>query len=70
MLYKNAQEIPVLLEDISLNKEHYENIAQKGRKNIRKYHNPSIIVSDILNWVNNGIYTLDTNQFYCLPLKS
>lgn len=70
VLYKNAQEVPVLLEDITSNKEYYENIAQKGRMNIRKYHNPSIIVSDILNWVNNGIYTIDTKQFYCLPLKS
>lgn len=70
LLYKNAAEIPSILEDVFLKKEHYENVAKNGRVNIRKYHNPSIILTDILNWVNNGRYNLNVNLFYCLPLKS
>lgn len=70
LLYKNAKEVPTLLEDIALNRDHYEDVAKEGRNRVRKYHNPSVIVSDILNWVNNGDYALDTSLFYCLPLKS
>ncbi|WP_294590501.1 hypothetical protein [uncultured Phocaeicola sp.] len=43
ILYKYASEIPAILRSIALNKERYENMAQKGRSQILKYHNPTRI---------------------------
>lgn len=69
LLYKDVKEIPSILECIALQKDKCEHIAEKGRINIRKYHSPSVITEDMLNWANNNTYNLNTSIFYCLPLK-
>lgn len=43
ILYNYASEIPSILRSISLNKEKYEEIAERGRRQIIKYHNPARI---------------------------
>ena len=43
ILYKNANEIPSILLSIVNHKEYYEKIAEKGRSQVRLYHNPQRI---------------------------
>lgn len=40
LLYKKASDVPSILLSIVNHKEHYEKIAEKGRFQVRLYHNP------------------------------
>ena len=43
VLYKDASEIGSLLKHVALNRERYQNIAEKGRAQVLRYHNPVTI---------------------------
>lgn len=70
LLFNQADEIPSILENIHNNRERSKRIAESGKISVRSNHNPSVIMSNLLNWVDKGAYLLELDKFYCLPIKS
>lgn len=70
LMYEDAKEITDMLREIIDNKTIYERIAIKGRQNIRFYHDTTKIISALFDWCINNHYSIETEHYFKLNLKS
>lgn len=70
LMYEDANEITDMLREIIDNKTIYERIAIKGRQNIRFYHDTTKIISALFDWCINNHYSVETEHYFKLSLKS
>lgn len=68
-IYDHCMEILEYLKDIVANPVKYEAVAEMGRTNIRKYHNPKMIMTNMLKYLETGNCDIDNRVYYHLSLK-
>lgn len=69
LIYKNTIEILDFLEEILLDRNRFEKIAVQGKENIRKEHNPSIIINKILEFTFKCEYEINRDKYFYVDLK-
>lgn len=68
-VYKRCSEILDFLKKIAECPSEYEKMADLGRKQVRLYHNPEMIISNMINYLESGEYNIDNRVYYYLSLK-
>ena len=68
-VYKHCSEILDFLKKIAECPSEYEKMADLGRKQVRLYHNPEMIISNMINYLESGEYNIDNRVYYYLSLK-
>lgn len=59
ILYKDPENIVSILYSIFMNKPKYEAVAEKGRQQVRTYHNPKRISNRFFNYISSCISDVD-----------
>ncbi|MBS5550579.1 MAG: glycosyltransferase [Bacteroides sp.] len=68
-VYKRCSEILDFLKKIAECPSEYEKMADLGRKQVRLYHNPEMIISNIIKYLESGECNIDNRVYYYLSLK-
>lgn len=68
-VYKRCSEILDFLKKIAECPSEYEKMADLGRKQVRLYHNPEMIISNMINYLESGECNIDNRVYYYLSLK-
>ena len=68
-VYKRCSEILDFLKKIAECPSEYEKMANLGRKQVRLYHNPEMIISNMINYLESGECNIDNRVYYYLSLK-
>lgn len=68
-VYKRCSEILDFLKKIAECPSEYEKMADLGRKQVRLYHNPEMIISNMIKYLESGECNIDNSVYYYLSLK-
>lgn len=68
-VYKRCSEILDFLKKIAECPSEYEKMADLGRKQVRLYHNPEMIISNMIKYLESGECNIDNRVYYYLSLK-
>ena len=68
-VYKRCIEILDFLKKIAECPSEYEKMADLGRKQVRLYHNPEMIISNMIKYLESGECNIDNRVYYYLSLK-
>ena len=68
-VYKCCSEILDFLKKIAECPSEYEKMADLGRKQVRLYHNPEMIISNMIKYLESGECNIDNRVYYYLSLK-
>lgn len=68
-IYKRCIEILDFLKKIAECPSEYEKMADLGRKQVRLYHNPEMIISNMIKYLESGECNIDNRVYYYLSLK-
>lgn len=68
-VYVKCSEIIDYLKDIALCPSKYEMIAEEGRIQVRHYHSPKMLISNMIEYMESGEYNIDNKVYYHLSLK-
>ena len=68
-VYKHCSEILDFLKKIAECPSEYEKMADLGRKQVRLYHNPEMIISNMIKYLESGECNIDNRVYYYLSLK-
>lgn len=68
-IYKQCSEILDYLKDIAETPSKYKTIAELGRTQVRRYHNPKMLISNMVKYIESGEYNINQKAYYHLPLK-
>lgn len=68
-VYKRCIEILDFLKKIAECPSEYEKMADLGRKQVRFYHNPEMIISNMIKYLESGECNIDNRVYYYLSLK-
>ena len=68
-VYKRCIEILDFLKKIAECPSEYEKMADLGRKQVRLYHNPEMIISNMIKYWESGECNIDNRVYYYLSLK-
>lgn len=68
-VYKRCSEILDFLKKIAECPSEYVKMADLGRKQVRLYHNPEMIISNMIKYLESGECDIDNRVYYYLSLK-
>lgn len=68
-VYKQCSEIIDYLKNIAEFPSKYEKMADLGRKQVRQYHDPKMLISNMIRYIKSGESDIDNRAYYHLSLK-